>query len=497
MSSTTETKRIPFLPSDIIHAIVDIVALDFDTENLDLDVQHERRLQREYQSKDLLSLRAVCREFCWIASPRAFRTLRLTYTLKSIAGFLEIMRSPWIKHGVQSVKYQYWNPGQYCVPLFSFPVSDIYVAAVAADYHRYEKPSDDDASERENSAEIRPQLSRALSRLHEFPALRSLSIRFGENSPRVTNLDRIRDDLSSILDALVSLSPSLTRPLESLSLSRLPPIHLEQYDSPAFLALRANLSLFDVNLAGTEAWSELVTPPLPQGMLSPCEPFFQSTIPGRFLPQPSAATGLANLEALALCFSDHVGVFYFAHKFGELRFPRLRALRLQHVQFSVAGDAENFVSRHAETLLELHLLHCQVAVAFYDEEADADTPGNVGSGSNPWPPPVPRPWSRIYKELTTKLERLVFLDVQDPWWISFPDRYVAYSPLEIMQILEGGVEDDRIALEEFRNTVKGRANQSPAEYERELFSVRLIADTDGNLASFPIRDKEELICDCH
>ena len=479
MTTTTATNRIPLLPSDIIHAIVDIIALDFDTENLDLDVQHDRRLQREYQSKDLLSLRAVCREFCWIASPRAFRTLRLTYTLKSIAGFLEIMHSPWIKHGVQSVKYQYWNPGQ-MGRFVSFPVSDIYVVAVPADYHRYEKPSGDDVSERENSAEIRPQLSHALSRLHEFPALRSLSIRFGENSPRITNLDRIRDDLSSILDALLSLSATLARPLESLSLSRLPPIHLEQYDTPAFLALRANLSLFDVNLAGTESWSEIVTPPLPPGMLSPCEPFFQITMPGRFLPQPSAATGLANLEALALCFSDHVGVFYFAHKFGELRFPRLRALRLQHVQFSVACDAENFVLRHAETLLELHLLHCQVAVASYDDEAaGANTPGNVGSYSIHWPPPVPRPWSKIYNELTTKLERLVFLDVQDPWWISFPDRYVAYSPLEMMQILEQGVESDRIALEEFRDAVKGRAIQSPAEYERELFSVRpIIADTD-------------------
>jgi hypothetical protein len=471
MTATTETKRIPFLPSDIVHAIVDIVALDFETEDLDLDVQHERRLQREYYSEDLLSLRAVCREFCWIASPRAFRTIRLTYTLKSIAGFLEIMHSPWIKHGVQSVKYQYWNPGKMGRSV-SFPMSDVYVAAVAADYHRYEKPSDDNISERENSAEIRPQLAHALSRLHEFPALRSLSIRFGENSPRVAKLDRIRDDLSSVLDALVSLSASLTRPLESLSLSRLPPIHLEQYDSPAFLALRANLSLFDVNLAGTDAWSELVTPPLPPGILSPCELFFQNTMPARFLPQPSAATGLANLEALALCFSDHVGVFYFTHRFGELRFPRLRALRLQHVQFSVACDAENFVSRHAETLLELHLLHCQVAVAFNDEE-DANT------SSNSWPPPVPRPWSKIYKELTTKLERLVFLDVQDPWWISFPDRYMAYSPGEMMQILEEGVEDDRMALEEFRNAVKGRANQSPAEYEREHFPLVIaLADTD-------------------
>jgi hypothetical protein len=112
MSTTSDDQHIPFLPSDIIHTIVDIVALDFDIENSDGWVRHQRRLRREYYCKDLLSLRAVSREFCWITSPRVFRTLRLTHTLKSIAGFLEIMQSPWVNHCVQSVKYQYWNPGK-------------------------------------------------------------------------------------------------------------------------------------------------------------------------------------------------------------------------------------------------------------------------------------------------------------------------------------------------------------------------------------------------
>lgn len=118
------TKRIPYLPSDIIHAIVDILALKFDLENLDSYKRHERRLGREYYSKDLLSLRASCREFCWIVSPRVFRTLRLTHTLKSIAGFVQIMKSPRVNHCVQSVKYQYWDPGKtinpFAPPPFSF-----------------------------------------------------------------------------------------------------------------------------------------------------------------------------------------------------------------------------------------------------------------------------------------------------------------------------------------------------------------------------------------
>ena len=365
---------------------------------------------------------------------------------------------------------------------------------------RYEKPSDDVVSERKASAEIRQQLSRALSRLHELPKLKSLSIRFGEIAPHHTELDRIRDDLSSILDALVSLGTSLPRSLESLSLTRLPPIHLEQYDKPAFLALRANLSLFEIALAGTDAWSALVTPPLPENLISPCEPFFYDTLPGRLLPPPSAAMGLENLESLALCFSDPTGVFYLTYSFSKLHFPRLRALRLQHVQFSIACDAENFILQHSETLLELHLLHSQICVASNDEEPEEGADEINNSGFNGWPE-VPRPWSAIYAELNKKLQRLVFLDVQDPWWISFPDRYVTYSPGEMMQFLEEGRDDDKYQLENFRMTVKDRASKLAAEYEREHFPSSLkplpVLINGNHLASFPVRDEDEFICDCH
>lgn len=121
MSATLESekKRVPYLPSDIIHTIVETVALEYDIENLDPWTRSQRRLGREFYCKDLLSLRAVCREFCWISSPRVFRTLWLTHTLKSTAGFLDIIQSPWINPCVQSVKYQYWNPGKAIAHLLS------------------------------------------------------------------------------------------------------------------------------------------------------------------------------------------------------------------------------------------------------------------------------------------------------------------------------------------------------------------------------------------
>lgn len=105
-------KRLPILPIDVIYPIVDLVALDFDIENLDLFVRSQRRLRREYYSKELLNLRIVSREFCRIVSPRLFRTLRVTHTVASITGFLTIIQSPRVRHCVQAVKYEYWDPGK-------------------------------------------------------------------------------------------------------------------------------------------------------------------------------------------------------------------------------------------------------------------------------------------------------------------------------------------------------------------------------------------------
>ena len=328
-------------------------------------------------------------------------------------------------------------------------------------------------------------LSHALSRLHELPSLRSLSIRFGEITPSLSEHDRISEDVSSILDALISLSTNLTRPLESLSLTRLPPIHFPQYDHPAIRSLLADLSLFEIHSSATDSWSSLVTPPPPrQEPMSSCEPFYYHTLPRRLLPPPSTATGLENLESLSLCFSDPIGIYYFTYSFAELHFPRLRALRLQHAQFSDVRDAERFVSQHADTLLELHLLHCQIAVALDHNVllVDTDTaaiPGSAESvfgddgddddaSSSGWPA-LSRPWSDIYADFSNKLEHLVYLEVNDAWWVSFPDKYVAYAPGEMMQFMEEGRAEDNRSLEMFKQTVMDRARKLGAKNERKCF----------------------------
>lgn len=360
-------------------------------------------------------------------------------------------------------------------------------SCVPAEPYRYETPDPEVLSAREARAEIRELLGHALSRLHEFPALRSLSIRFGDIAPQPFELDLIRDDLAAILDALLRLGVSAPGVLSAFSLSRLPPIHLPQYDDPALSALLAGLTELEIHTAGTDAWSALTTPPLPPELISHCEPFFSHTLPNRLLPAPPPVPPamFTHLEALALSFSDPVGVFYLSYNFADLFFPALRALRLQHVQFSAARDAERLVTRHAGTLLELHLAHCQIAVSHNGTEnpqaavaaavaaarsiqgnPNASLPVSDDDIPDGWPV-VPRPWSDIYTEFTNKLGQLVFVDVQDPWWLSFPDRYVTYSPSVVMQFLEDGREDDKRALETLRRTVEERASGLGFEYKRE------------------------------
>jgi hypothetical protein len=157
--------------------------------------------------------------------------------------------------------------------------------------------------------------------------------RFGGIAPSPSKSNHIREDISSVLDGFISLSVSLTHPLESLSLTRLLPIHFPQYDHPAIHFLRAHFSFFEIHSSATDSWSSLVTPTPPrQGPMSSCEPFYYHTLPRRLLPPPSTATGLENLKSFSLCFSDPIGIYYFTYSFAELHFPHLRALRLQHYQ---------------------------------------------------------------------------------------------------------------------------------------------------------------------
>lgn len=112
MSIASERKRPSVLPEDIIYPIVDLVALNFDIENLDLYVRSQRRLRREYYCAELLNLRVVSRTFCRIVSPRVFRALKLTHTVSSITNFLAIIQSPRVRHHVEAVRYGYWDPGE-------------------------------------------------------------------------------------------------------------------------------------------------------------------------------------------------------------------------------------------------------------------------------------------------------------------------------------------------------------------------------------------------
>jgi hypothetical protein len=109
----------------------------------------------------------------------------------------------------------------------------------------------------------------------------------------------------------------------------------------------------------------------------------------------------------------------------------------------------------------------------FDSDGDDDATSSAG-----WPA-VSRPWSDIYFEFANKLERLVYLEVADAWWVSFPDKYVAYAPGEMMQFMEEGRGEDNRSLEKFKQTVIDRARKLGIEYERECFpscSQLIVAD---------------------
>ena len=88
------------------------------------------------------------------------------------------------------------------------------------------------------------------------------------------------------------------------SLTRLP-IHLEQCSSPAVLVLGAYISFFEVHPAGVGCvlHPRHAAAPREPHLTGPCEPLFCDVLPDHQA-LPSAAMGLANLQALTLCFSE-------------------------------------------------------------------------------------------------------------------------------------------------------------------------------------------------
>ncbi|KAI0258599.1 hypothetical protein BC834DRAFT_910783 [Gloeopeniophorella convolvens] len=444
------------LPDDLILIIVNDLVLDLEND----DPEQDPPPSSSRYPQDLLNLRATCSRLCHIASPRAFHILTFTHTLRSINGFLAMLQSPWVREGVKVVNYQYWDP----------------------EPQRYDEITPDELAARASRSEIRKLLHHTLSRLYELPALNALSIRFGEVVPVKGNL-AIMDDLSSILDALLVLGASLSRPLESLSITRLPPFHCAQYEDVAFGALMRDLTRLELHTGSANAWLRRSDEPnankeIPSGV--PVEPFLCDTLWRRLVMLPNPAT----LTALSLGFSDFFGAHPFPFPFAQLRFPRLRALRLQHVQFSDSGDAEALILRHSETLMELHLWHCQIVVprdvpeqngnalgaqdeAFDDEFGDDDSPE------------VSRPWSRIYAKLSEELQRLVFLSIQDAWWVQ-PENYASYNQDYLSPFLDHDRGEDMQALEGFQSVVAHRVKAQRAEYR----------------PTFKVPDEYDLICEC-
>ncbi|KAI0065710.1 hypothetical protein BV25DRAFT_1587939 [Artomyces pyxidatus] len=258
-------------------------------------------------TEDLLPLRGVSWLLCAIATPRAFRVLRHTNTLRSTIALSHLLETTDIRQYVQEVHYTN-RPGL---------------------------PSIDELEQDRGNSEVGTHLFHALQLLPQLPVLHTLSLNLAQPYNGLNGqLGCCSIGQLAAVDALAQLDTIPT--LRSLTLDN---IFLHDIYShprlPNFLCGLTHLRLSAID-------------PLP-GLYS--TPVFERV--GLYI-QPLLRAAADTLVSLTLHFQDDTLI-----DLAMLRYPHLEHLSLQNVVFCAETGAEAFVLAHAPTLVSLSLTKCK------------------------------------------------------------------------------------------------------------------------------------------
>ncbi|KAI0313434.1 hypothetical protein OF83DRAFT_535110 [Amylostereum chailletii] len=359
---------------------------------------------------DLLRLRSADRKLRYLATPHAFRVLDVGYTPKSAKGLENLLDS-------QAV-------AQY--------VEEILCEDTDEDTRKfkYEPDSDDEV--------IFTAYSNALSALHRFPNLHSLSFDFfvvhlDEDEWEMGPASAYQQFQRTVLEAL-SRSPRPHPSFKSLTIEGiLPHIHAV-YADPAFTAFIGSLHHL--------RWFVLVDGD--DGIYEHALVFqdYWNTVSTRVL-RPAVL-----LRSLSLGAGDIVGGMPSVD-LGPVHCPHLESISLTNVQFDPddrVHGTEDFIMRHKDTLTKLELNRC----AIEDVEDGFSVPiwADV--------------WDRFARELGKLRELKVRFDEPELDHSERDDpqmRYIVYDVYQYVPLDRDldGEERDRPALEALEELVRTRA----------------------------------------
>ncbi|KAN0138066.1 hypothetical protein V8E53_003955 [Lactarius tabidus] len=322
--------------------------------------------------QDLWNARLASRTLCAAASPIAFRLLSVIATRTSAQNLGRLFDVPYIAAHVRRVSFHDTGTDRRGRTL-------IYVRTSAIN-----------------------ELASSFSRIHQLPRLETINLNFygkWHTSDRKGRLALQESILGALAESFSVCAPSK---LTTLSLHSLNPSVLSSLDSPAFQTVLTTLRqlelsmTLDRSLGLNAAWDPWVhfwglCPPI---VLSPTQ---------------------HSLTELTLHSDVHVGSSS-GLSLRALHFPHLRALSLCNLVFDRSVGAEDFILRHAATLVQLGLIMCKLPFHIDRSLSLSPSPSLTqfatlarDEESNDGP----RCWDRIWDRFATELTGLVSLYVDE------------------------------------------------------------------------------------
>ncbi|THH14663.1 hypothetical protein EW146_g5697 [Bondarzewia mesenterica] len=299
--------------------------------------------------EDLLHLRTLNRLFCTLSTPRVFRRVRVRNTIKSAEAFASIVAAKLV-NGI-------W-PGLSASADYS---SRVRKSLASSFLHVSEQ-----TSIKILNLTFYPYLEQAGIDEFDEPALKYLKLQF------------------SILAALAKGNSRRPAALTTLTIKNFIAFHNELYDRDSFLALFHSLShlrLRFLSASNTEGGY----------FQNPFVKFWEDTVQRCILETSTSFS--QSLRSLTLHSNQTVGVIP-ALDFSSLIYPSLEFLSLENITFTQgSAGVEDFIVRHKNTLKNLMLKTCMIAV---------HTPAG----------PPERTWSDLWDCFAAEIKNLVDLRIE-------------------------------------------------------------------------------------
>ncbi|KAI0060717.1 hypothetical protein BV25DRAFT_924586 [Artomyces pyxidatus] len=396
----------------------------------------------EVPTEELGNIRAASQTFCALATPRLFRTLRVTSTLESADSLANVVRSPEVAPYVKEVVF--CNRGA---------AADGRVVPVEGD----PRPGDIDSA-------IIDALGDAFSLIHELPSLRSLTLTFWHpdwpHQPAATAATADDDEggidgymflPKEILTAITDSSEMLSQKLRALTINNLMAYNDPSQYTTQFGRLFANLE--SVRLTVVSSNDPSFIDDMEEAIW---DNFWSDFISGTVLRSLEDLPS-GSLTSLTLHNPHHLYEPPVFVPWSDVTLPLLSSLSLLGFDFEGIPYLEDFIVRHAGTLVRLELLHCVMETDREPHMDEAMLAQLIEDSEH-------RSWVSVWDTLALEMTVLMELVVEDapfdgpyepgpdaPLVVRYREAQIPHHPLSF-----DDEDEDVRALDRFRAVVKSR-----------------------------------------